>query len=139
MDRCRTGRIAQIFVSFWTSSWETTKQHLIEETTSAWTTISLPTEEASPFSFLGEASFSFFTNHSAVTKDLRAFVNFDVFNFNYDPNSESAKTPVVDFQTNDKSSATCEDCYLYLGGGFGVEYETNALYIPTYAKGTVHI
>jgi hypothetical protein len=121
-----------MFRSFWVSSWASSKNTIKNDTT----VLVLATQDASPLSFLGETSFSFFTNHTLPVKSVRGLVQFDLFNFNYNRDADSAQESVISFHQDETSSVRCEDCYLYLGGGFGLEYETGIGVPPLkFAKG----
>jgi hypothetical protein len=65
---------------------------------------------------------------------VREFTKFNVFNFNYDQDAQGAKLPIISFFKDDKASVDCEDCFLYLGGGFGIEFESG-FPDPKYIKG----
>jgi hypothetical protein len=124
--------------SFWTPSWNTTK-HGIEYGATPNSPIMLETLDESPISFLGQTSFSFFTNHTEVKQAARVkyYQSFDVVNVNFNRDTESAATPSIPLQTGRGASITCDECYLYLGGGVGAEMETSSVSIPIYVKAWV--
>jgi hypothetical protein len=101
------------------------------------TTLVINTEEASPSLFFGTTSFSFFTNHTRIVKDLRGFLRVDLINHNYDPATDSARDPTIWFFQDDRANVRCENCYFYLGGGIGIEFEQlGGALLPIYAKST---
>jgi hypothetical protein len=102
-------------------SWATSKHQLEKGTT---LTV-LEVVEAAPYAFVGDASFSFFTNHSVHQSQLRELITFDMFSFNYDSGRDGANlnTYVLQFLDGDNVKVDCEDCYVYFRGGFGIEYD----------------
>jgi hypothetical protein len=137
-----TGLEEPAFRTFWTRSWATTTKAAIENATvTTLETVKLETVDASPFAFLGGARISFFTNHTVVAEGTRrwtesvetryvetfgkGYMGIDLINFNYDVLNDAARTSTIDLYRaeNYNAKVTCENCYLYMGGGVGFELD----------------
>jgi hypothetical protein len=130
----KTGEITPAFRSFWAPAWNTTTRHAIELGTAP---MVLETVESSPFDFVGEGRISFFTNHTEAMQGMRrrsaanrAYVPVDLVNFNYDRDRDGPIKPSIPILEAGNSKVSCEDCYLYLGGGVGVEVRKFAVKYP---------
>jgi hypothetical protein len=149
-----TGAVAQAFRSFWTPTWDSTTvsgQHVTLDDSagkSATRVVVLETQDASPFTFLHEASISFHTNHSVLIEENRR--SFGAFGDNLAVNFDFATgAPIkssIPVMSTSQATMSCENCYVhtkrssvkdaegrYLVSGMGLDVEVN-FYTPTYIR-----
>jgi len=109
-------------------------------------TITIPTATASPFSFLGRTRFEFFSNSTAaLSTDSKAEIKrraeqgkfpsdgstyglgeaIDLINYNFDTATGKAATAEIVIAETTNAKVSCKECFFYVGGGFGFEFETD--------------
>eukprot|EP01128_Nolandella_sp_AFSM9_P002343 TRINITY_DN12710_c0_g1_i1.p1 TRINITY_DN12710_c0_g1~~TRINITY_DN12710_c0_g1_i1.p1 ORF type:complete len:885 (-),score=174.80 TRINITY_DN12710_c0_g1_i1:140-2722(-) len=70
-------------------------------------------------------------NKSSCDKPYGYGMMFDIISWNYNNHTGSARDDIV-VSSNSALTVTCENCYVYLGIGVGLEFETGTLFgIPT--------